>query len=90
LKHLGKVGMGLVSVGLFLGSSPASAIDSADLVSQAVGSEGGKEALNVALKVTRSNPTLLVSAIITCISYVLVASPGMCIACVILIAKTIG
>jgi hypothetical protein len=94
LNHLSKVGMSLLSVSLLLGSSSASAIDSADAAAQAVTSEGGKEALNTALKIARSKPALSIAAGITCIACVpvagVVASPGMCIACGILIAKTLG
>jgi hypothetical protein len=91
LNHLSKVGMSLLSVSLLLGSSSASA---ADVATQAVTSEGGKEALNAALKLARSKPALSIAAGITCIACVpvagVVASPGMCIACGILIAKTLG
>ena len=37
LNHLSKVGMSMLSVSFLLGSSPASAIDSADAAAQAVG-----------------------------------------------------
>jgi len=91
LNHLSKVGISLLSVSLLLGSSSASATD---VAAQAVTSEGGKEALNAALKLARSKPALSIAAGITCIACVPVAgvaaSPGMCIACGILIAKTLG
>ena len=91
LNHLSKVGISLLSVSLLLGSSSASA---ADVAAQAVTSEGGKEALNAALKLARGKPALSIAAGITCIACVPVAgvaaSPGMCIACGILIAKTLG
>lgn len=91
LNHLSKVGISLLSVSLLLGSSSASA---ADVAAQAVNSEGGKEALNAALKLARSKPAMSIAAGITCIACVPVAgvaaSPGMCIACGILIAKTLG
>jgi uncharacterized Tic20 family protein len=94
LNHLSKVGMSMLSVSLLLGPSPVSAIDSADAAVQAVASEGGKEALNMALKVAKSKPALSVAAGITCIACIPVAgvaaSPGLCIACGILIAKTLG
>jgi hypothetical protein len=94
LNHLSKVGMSMLSVSFLLGSSPASAIDSADAAAQTVASEGGKEALNMALKIAKSKPALSVAAGITCIACVPVAgvaaSPGLCIACGILIAKTLG
>jgi len=91
LNHLSKVGISLLSVSLLLGSSSASATD---VAAQAVTSEGGKKALNAALKLARSKPALSIAAGITCIACVPVAgvaaSPGMCIACGILIAKTLG
>ena len=94
LNHLSKVGMSMLSVSFLLGSSPASAIDSADAAAQAVASKGGKEALNMALKIAGSKPALSVAAGITCIACVpvagVVASSGLCIACGILIAKTLG
>ena len=94
LNHLSKVGMSMLSVSFLLGSSPASVIDSADAAAQAVASKGGKEALNMALKIAGSKPALSVAAGITCIACVPVAgvaaSPGLCIACGILIAKTLG
>lgn len=100
LNHLSKVGISLLSVSLLLGSSSASAADvaasasAADVAAQAVNSEGGKEALNAALKLARSKPAMSIAAGITCIACVPVAgvaaSPGMCIACGILIAKTLG
>ena len=91
LNHLSKVGMSLLSVSLLLVSSSASATD---IAAQAATSEGGKEALNAALKLARSKPALSIAAGITCMACVpvagVVASPGMCIACGILIAKTLG
>ena len=94
LNHLSKVGMSMLSVSLLLGSSPALAINSADAAAQTVASEGGKEALSTALKIAKSKPALSVAAGITCIACIPVAgvaaSPGLCIACGILIAKTLG
>ena len=59
-----------------------------------IGSEGGKEALNQALKVARSKPALSVAAGITCVACLpaagAAASPGLCIGCGILLAKVIG
>jgi hypothetical protein len=94
LNHLSKVGISLLSASLLLVSSSASAADSADAAAQVIASEGGKEALNAALKLARSKPALSIAAGITCIACVpiagVAASPGMCIACGILIAKTLG
>lgn len=89
LNRLGKVGISLVSAGLIVGSAGA-----ADVGDTVIGAKGGKAALNEALKVARSKPALSVAAGITCIACVPVAgaaaSPGLCIACGILIAKVIG
>lgn len=96
LKHLGKVGMSAVSVILLIGSTgaPAAALNSTDASKDIFASEGGKEILSAALKVARSKPALSVAASIVCIACIPVAgvaaSPGMCIACGILIAKTLG
>ena len=70
----------------------------ADAVTQVMGTESGeqvgKEALNAALKAARSKPAMSIATGIVCVSCVpvagAVASPGMCIACGILIAKTFG
>ena len=74
--------------------TPVSAADPTELASQAVGSEGGKEVLNATLKAARSKPALSVATGIVCMACVPVAgattSPGICIACGILIAKTLG
>jgi len=92
LKHLGKVGMALVT---FTFMTPrAIGVDATEAASQVVASEGGKEALNAALKVARGKPALSIAAGIACMACVpaagAVASPGLCIACGILIAKTLG
>jgi len=74
--------------------STAGAIDPVEAANQVAGSEGAKEALNAALKLTRSKPALTVASVITCAACIPVAgaaaSPGLCIACGILIAKTVG
>lgn len=92
LKHLGNVGMAIISFSLMI--SPVLAVDPADAASQVVASEGGKKALNTALKVARSKPSLSVATAITCIACIPVAgattSAGLCVACGILIAKTFG
>lgn len=96
LKKLGQIGLSLFSVALVIGSSGASAgaVDAADAAKDVVGSKGGKEALNQALKVARSKPALSIAAGITCIACMPAAgvavSPSMCVACGILIAKTLG
>jgi hypothetical protein len=71
--------------------SPAGASDAAKDV---VGAEGGKAALNEALKVARSKPAWSVAAGIVCLGCIpaagIVASPAMYIACGILVAKVIS
>merc|ERR1711862_394056 len=96
LRHLAKVAMAIVSVGLM--TSPAVAIDPVEAASQAVGAEGGREAaksaLNSALKLARSKPAMSTATFIVCLACTPVAgaaaSPGLCIACGILVAKTLG
>ena len=96
LNHLGKVGMAIVTVCLM--SSPALAVDHADAASQVIGTEGGKkvtkEALDAALKMAKSKPAMTTATGIVCLACIpaagAAASPGLCIACGILIAKTFG
>jgi hypothetical protein len=91
-KHVGKVALGIISTTLLVSS--AGAVDVADGAKEIVGSEGGKAAVNQALTVARSKPALSVATVIVCLACVpaagIVTSPGMCIACGILIAKVIG
>jgi hypothetical protein len=93
-KHLGQVTLGVFSATLMI--SPAKAIDAADAAKDVVGvgAEGGKAALNEAFKVARSKPALSVAAGIVCVGCMpaagIAASPAMCIACGILVAKVIG
>lgn len=86
LTHLSKVSMALLSTSLLI-SAPVYAVDSAP-------SENAKEALNSALKIARSKPYLSIAAGLTCAACIPVAgsaaSPALCIACGILIAKTLG
>lgn len=96
LNHLGKVGMAIITASLM--TSPSLAIDSAELASQAIGAEGSREAskqvLDSALKLARSKPAMSTATGIVCLACLPVAgaavSPGLCIACGILIAKTLG
>ena len=96
LKHLGKVGMALIT--LIVMNPSASAIDPVEAANQAVGSEGGREAakraLDGALKVAKSKPAMTTATGIVCLACIPVAgaaaSPGLCVACGILIAKTFG
>ena len=89
-RHLGDVGIAIIT-STFLGS-PAVAVDQSIIDPVAV--EGGKEALNQALKVARTKPALSVMATIVSIGCIPVAgaaaSPAMCIACGILVAKVLG
>lgn len=54
----------------------------------------GKAAMNSALKAANSKPAMTGATVIVCLACVplagAAASPGMCIACGILIAKTLG
>lgn len=96
LKHLGRVGIAIITTNLIV--FPSLALDQAEAASQVIGSEGGKESakavLNGALKAARSKPAMTTATAIVCISCVpaagAAASPGLCIACGILIAKTFG
>ena len=96
LDHLFNVSMAIVTSILLV--SPSLAIDPVEAANQAVGSEGGKEAakraLDGALKVAKSKPAMSTATAIVCLACIPVAeasaSPGLCIACGILIAKTFG
>jgi hypothetical protein len=94
VNHLGNVVMAIVSASLITAPALAATIDPAEAAAQVVASEGGKEALNAALKVARGKPALSLAALITCVACVpaagAAASPGLCIACGILVAKTLG
>jgi hypothetical protein len=94
LKYLGSVGMAFVSIALITSPSVA-ALEPSEIAAQALGNEGGrlaaKEALNTALKTMRSKPSLIIATTVVCTSCVpaagAVASPSLCIACGILVAK---
>lgn len=96
LNHLGRVGMAVLTVSLM--TSPASASDPADTAKQVLSSEGGrlagKEVLNAALKVAKSKPSMAAATTVVCLSCIPIAgtcaSASMCVACGILIAKTLG
>lgn len=94
LKHLGNVSMAIVSFSLMTSPALSASLNPAETATQVRASEGGKEALNAALKIARGKPALSVATAITCIACVpvagAVASPGLCVACGILIAKTFG
>lgn len=97
LKHLVNVCIAVLSVGLM--TSPISAaVDTSEGASKVIGSEGSvkatKVAIDVALKMSKSKPAITVATGIVCLACIPVAgvaaSPGLCIACGILIAKTLG
>ena len=96
LNRVGQVALSLVSSAIVIGSAGAAAgaVDATEAAQEVIGSESGKEALNQALKVARSKLALSVAAGITCIACLpaagAAASPGLCIACGILIAKVVG
>ena len=98
LKHLSKISIALIQVSLMTYPALAIDIDHAEAAGQAIGSEGGrlaaKQAINGAVKLAKSKPAMTTATGIVCLSCVplagAVASPGMCIACGILIAKTFG
>ena len=98
LNHLGNVSMAIITASLMVSPSLAIDIDPVETAHQVVGSEGGKEAakkaLDGALKVAKSKPAMSTATGIVCLACIPVAgaaaSPGLCIACGILIAKTFG
>jgi hypothetical protein len=105
LKHIGKVGMAIFYLAVMTSPMAFAAIDSSEAAEQVLGSEGaaeaakaalkaGKAAMNSALKAANSKPAMTGATVIVCLACVplagAAASPGMCIACGILIAKTLG
>jgi hypothetical protein len=94
-KKVGKVALSVLSTAVVIGAATpaAEAVNATEAAKGIVGSEGGKVALNEALKVARGKPALSVAASIVCLACIPVAgaaaSPGLCIACGILIAKVI-
>lgn len=92
LKHLGNVGMAMVSLSLL--TSPVSAVEPNEILGSEGGRQATKEAINGALKIAKGKPAMSAATTIVCLACVPVAgaaaSPGMCIACGILIAKTLG
>lgn len=97
LKKATRIGFKVASIAIVIGSSgvaPAGAVDPTDAAKGVLGTEGGKEALNQALKFSKTTPALSIATAITCLACVPAAgagaSAGLCIACGILIAKTFG
>lgn len=93
--YLGSVCMGVISASLVIGSAGiVNAVDPSEVAKQSLGSEGGKRAINEALKIGRSKPSLALATTVVCLTCVPVAgataSASMCVACGILIAKTFG
>ena len=97
LNHLGNVSMAVIT--LILMTSPSlAAVDPAEAANKVIGTEGGKkaskEALDAALKMAKSKPAMTAATGIVCLACIkaagVAASPGLCIACGILIAKTLG
>lgn len=84
-------------VSLNLTTSPVSAVDSYEVSKQVIGSEGGrkatKAALDAALTVAQRKRAMTTATTIVCLECLRVAgsaSPWMCIACGILVAKRLG
>ena len=79
-------------------TSPSLVAGSAEVANQAIGAEGGRkvtnEALDAPLKIAKSKPSLSTSNGIVCLACIpatgAAASPALCIACGILLAKTFG
>ena len=96
MKKIARIGFKLASIAIVIGSAGASAgaVEAKDAAKDVLATEGGKEALNQALKVSRSKPALSIAAAVTCLACFPAAGVGasasMCIACGILLAKTLG
>ena len=96
--HLGNVGMAFLT--LILMTPPSLAVDPAEAANTVtvLGTEGGKKAskevLDATLKMAKSKPAMTAATGIVCLACLkaagIVASPGLCIACGIVIAKTLG
>jgi len=92
LNYAGTVGLSLLSASFMISS--ANALDAVEASSTVIGSEGGKAAINEALKIAKSKPSFALATAIVCVGCIpavgMAASPATCIACGILIAKTLG
>ena len=74
------------------------AVDPAEAANQVMDTEGGKkaakEALDTAMKMAKSKPAMSTATGIVCLACIpatgAAASPALCIACGILLAKTFG
>jgi len=91
IRYLGNVSLAFLS--LVLASSPVQATE-IDEANKVLGTEGGKQVLSEALKVSKTKPALSIAATIICFACIplagAAASPAMCIACGILITKVLG
>jgi hypothetical protein len=92
-KKLGKNAL-LGAVTLTFATLPVSASEPSELAQSVIASEGGRQALDTALKTARSKPALSAAALIVCLACPPVAGAGasasMCVACGILVAKVVG
>lgn len=96
LKHIGNVGVAIISASLM--TYPALAVDPAQAAGQVIGAEVGtkaaKEVLDTTLKMAKSKPAMSTATSIVCLACIpavgVTASPALCVACGILIAKTFG
>ena len=94
--HLGHVALAVLTTSLMI--SPSLAVEPAEAANQVVGSKGGREAtkraIDGALKLAKSKPAMSTATGIVCLACIptvgAAASPGLCVACGILIAKTFG
>ena len=91
-KYLSTVGFGVLSATLMIPASVA--LEPIEASGSIIASEGGKAAINEALKIAKSKPALSIAAAISCLACLPVAgvvvSPAVCIACGILISKVLG
>lgn len=94
-RHASQIVMAIVCLSLM--TAPAIAIEPAQAAGSVIGAEGGKQvtkkAIDVALKTAKGKPAMTMATTIVCLACVPIAgaaSPTMCIACGILLAKTLG
>ena len=91
-KYLGQVGMAALTFSLM--TPAAQAVDPVEATGQVIASEGGRSVTKEALKIAKSKPSMLVATTLVCISCVPIGttcpSASLCVACGILIAKTMG
>lgn len=99
LKHIGNVCLAVISIGLMGSPISAAAVGPAETATEAMavaepGLKVAKEVVENALKLAQSKPAMTAATTIVCLACVplagVAASPGMCVACGILFAKTFG